>query len=120
MYIHKDVRVIGAANNAHVCQACLKISYRDVEISISFDNSCGCMEHLGRADIRVYVGKDFEIDITDIIKRKKDRMIYCQDIDDLVWVKRRIDRAFKLDLIRILEYRKGVRSSFVTKVFIKS
>lgn len=36
--------------------ACAKITNGDKEISIACDDSCGSMKHLGRSDIRCFIG----------------------------------------------------------------
>lgn len=50
MYITRPiVHALGAS-------ACLKMVKGNREVSVAFDDSCGVMTNLGRADIRLYVG----------------------------------------------------------------
>ncbi len=81
-------------------QACLKIYYKDVEISTAFDNSskpANLTNVLYRTDVKIYRGCD---DLTRHIGYKKDDyQIHFGSIEDLIWIKKRIDRALKLGLI---------------------
>jgi len=86
-----------------VSDVCVKIHYRDTEISVHFDDSCGAMDKLGRCDIRIYGGWNYEANITDIIqpKNKQGCDIYPDGIKTIVWIKRKIDRAYKLGLLPV-------------------
>lgn len=45
-------------------QVCIKIREGEREVSISCDDSAGALFNYERADVRCYVGKDFEKDVT--------------------------------------------------------
>jgi methyl coenzyme M reductase beta subunit len=44
--------------------ACIKEIVNDIEVSIALDDSCGCLVHMSRGDIRVYKGL---VDLTDVL-----------------------------------------------------
>ena len=104
MWVVPTVRVHEDAVIKHgvvkIAEVCIKIPYRGTEVSIAMDDSCGCMKVIGRCEIRVFIGDNKETDITRHIKLKKDSGIYPSTLDDLSWVKRRIDKAYKLGLIK--------------------
>lgn len=85
-----------------IAHACLHIPYRDFIVSLAFDDSCGTMDVLGRVDLRVYRADNEGFraeDVTEHIKYKKDNAIHPYELTDLLWVRRRIDRAIRLGLI---------------------
>lgn len=90
----------GTKSGYKLGQACLKMPYRDCEVSIAFDDSCGCMADLARVDLRVYYQ---DVDVTDLIKPAKQHAMHPHNLLDLLWVKKRIDRAFRLGLLQAVQ-----------------
>jgi hypothetical protein len=52
---------------ASLANICVRIPYKGFVISISCDDSCGCMDDLGRSDIRVYQNDQ---DVTQLIMKR--------------------------------------------------
>lgn len=52
----------------HLAKVCVRIPYKGFEVSISCDDSCGCMNDLTRSDIRVY-NEDDGADVTALIMK---------------------------------------------------
>lgn len=72
-------------------QTCTKIMYGSFEISIAMDQSCGSVNDLHRAEIRIYGGTSFTKDCTDdFLARHKE--VHGDDInifttpEDLFWI----------------------------------
>lgn len=72
-------------------QTCTKIMYGSYQISIAMDQSCGPVNELDRAEIRIYGGTDFARDYTnDFLARHKE--VHGDDIniftspEDLFWI----------------------------------
>lgn len=53
----------------HLANVCVRIPYKGYEISISCDDSAGCMDDLARSDIRVYNESDGADVTVSIMKR---------------------------------------------------
>lgn len=56
-------------NSGYFKGVCVKIDAGDYEISIAYDNSAGSMEHLHRADMKIFNRKD-DVDVTKEIMGK--------------------------------------------------
>lgn len=68
-------------------QSCCKIPYKDYEISIAMDDSCGAMRECSRSDIRVYVDHQ---DVTTLFLVEDENMLYG-DAETLKRVMLKID-----------------------------
>jgi hypothetical protein len=68
-------------------QVCVKEIVNDIEISIGFDDSCGALQNMSRADIRLFDQDDNDITSeysTDVIVGTIENMIAVYE-----WVKNR-------------------------------
>ena len=84
MYIHKHV-MKGSA--------CLKIQYLGVEISVAFDDSCGCMEHLGRIEAVVFDNEGKGGNITHMIHPDMHDRYHPSNLEELMQIQTDIKTA---------------------------
>lgn len=85
-----DISMIQRSRNM-LANVCMKIPYKDYEISISCDDSSGCAADLTRSDIRVYKN---DKDVT------KEVMLVSHVYADAEALRRAMDRIDALEVMR--------------------
>lgn len=74
-------------------QACTKIPYKDYEISIAMDDSCGVMEIYGRSSIAVFDGHGD--DVSSWFWATPDQRMIDATAENLIAIFSRIDQKSK-------------------------